>query len=191
MLTLLRANDYRQMPWKNGGGTTCELFRLPHPHRTDDFALRISIATVSTSGPFSAFPGVDRQLMLLDGSGMVLTMPNIGDIYLTTALQPIEFAGEIPVDCRLVAGSIHDFNLMVARDWGTATLLVQRFANNDAVSLPASELRFVYVVTGALQNKGQVCCAGESWMMAAEALEATCAMATTVILIEAQAIAAV
>lgn len=179
------------MPWKNGGGTTCELVRLPHPRRADNFALRISMATVGAGGPFSAFPGIDRQLMLLDGRGMVLTMPDTDDIHLTMALRPIQFAGETPVDCRLVDGLIRDFNLMVARDWGTASLLVRQLAVGETLALPVSNWWFVHVLTGSLQSKGQVCGTGESWVLAAEALDATCTAASTAILIEAQPVAAV
>lgn len=39
-------------PWKNGGGSTLELFRIPHPQNPDDFIFRISMATVASSGHF-------------------------------------------------------------------------------------------------------------------------------------------
>ncbi|OJT17017.1 hypothetical protein BO221_47220 [Archangium sp. Cb G35] len=57
------------MPWKNGGGVTRELWKLPHPFDPARFLARVSIATVGASGPFSVFPGVDRTLMILEGAG--------------------------------------------------------------------------------------------------------------------------
>lgn len=62
------------MPWKNGGGVTRELVKLPHPTDPARFLARLSIATVATSGPFSAFPGIDRTLLMLEGRGMRLSL---------------------------------------------------------------------------------------------------------------------
>lgn len=39
---------------------------LPPGAGMDSFAWRVSVATIARPGPFSAFPGVDRQIMLLE-----------------------------------------------------------------------------------------------------------------------------
>ena len=54
------------VPWKNGGGSTRELACWPPGAGMDSFAWRVSVATIARPGPFSAFPGVDRQIMLLE-----------------------------------------------------------------------------------------------------------------------------
>ena len=59
-------------PWKNGGGSTRELVCWPPGAGTDDFGWRVSVARIAAAGPFSAFAGVDRQIMLLDGDGVTL-----------------------------------------------------------------------------------------------------------------------
>ena len=59
-------------PWKNGGGTTREIAAWPQGAGIDGFDWRVSIATIDQAGPFSAFAGVDRVIMLLDGSGVRL-----------------------------------------------------------------------------------------------------------------------
>ncbi|KAI9349613.1 HutD-domain-containing protein, partial [Obelidium mucronatum] len=111
------------MPWLNGLGTTTQLFKLPHPLKPDHFALRLSIATVSQGSPFSFFPGIDRQLSILEGEhGMELEFED-GSIHhrLIEPGKVLEFPGEVKVDCKLLgSGSIRDFNVMVARDWGRA-----------------------------------------------------------------------
>ena len=66
-LSILRARDRREMPWKNGGGVTSEVLVFPADAGFDTFGWRISIATIQVNGPFSQFPGVDRGLVLLAG----------------------------------------------------------------------------------------------------------------------------
>ncbi|MEG1056294.1 MAG: HutD family protein, partial [Janthinobacterium sp.] len=58
-------NQIPHSPWKNGGGSTREIVCFPPGAGMDSFAWRISVATISQAGPFSAFAGIDRQIMLL------------------------------------------------------------------------------------------------------------------------------
>jgi len=62
-------------PWKNGGGATRELACWPSGAGMHDFEWRVSVATIAAPGPFSAFAGVDRQIMLLDSDGVHLRAP--------------------------------------------------------------------------------------------------------------------
>src|SRR5690606_5169475 len=64
---LVRAEDCRRMRWKNGAGWTSEILRVPD---VEDWRWRLSIAEVETDAPFSPFPGVERELVLLGGNGM-------------------------------------------------------------------------------------------------------------------------
>ena len=59
-------------PWKNGGGVTREIVCSPPGAGMEGFDWRVSIATIDKPGPFSAFAGVDRVIMLLDGTGVRL-----------------------------------------------------------------------------------------------------------------------
>ena len=63
------------MPWKNGGGSTQELACWPPGADMNSFEWRVSLATVDRPGPFSAFPAIDRQIMLLGGDGLHLRGP--------------------------------------------------------------------------------------------------------------------
>jgi environmental stress-induced protein Ves len=80
----------------------------------DDFGWRISLADVAADGPFSAFPGVDRVLTVIDGAGLVLDVEGQATT-LDAAAPPLAFAGEAKVAARLTAGPIRDLNLMVRR----------------------------------------------------------------------------
>ena len=115
------ANEYRRERWKNGAGWTREILRWPSS--AEDWDWRLSIAEVDREGPFSAFPGVDRELVLLAGEGMRLLFED-GEV---AELQPphdrVRFAGERAVRSELVAGPTQDFNLMWKRDRVEAQLL--------------------------------------------------------------------
>jgi hypothetical protein len=154
-------SHFRHMPWKNGSGTTCELLRLPHPQRPDDFALRISIATVSQGGPFSHFPGIDRTLMLLEGEGMALQFGDGRRVTLADPLAPIDFLGEDSVDCTLLDGPLRDFNVMASRDAGQATTRVIHAPSGEPMTLDGATESWAYLVNGQWQSEGLAVTAGE------------------------------
>ncbi|MGJ7492548.1 HutD/Ves family protein [Variovorax sp. ZT4R33] len=110
-------------PWKNGGGTTQEVVCFPPGAGLDDFDWRVSIATIAMGGPFSVFPGVDRTIMLLEGDGVRLRAAGF-DHALVAPHEPFTFDGETAVECSLRGGISTDFNLMVRRAGGQATLRV-------------------------------------------------------------------
>ncbi|AFU36244.1 MULTISPECIES: HutD/Ves family protein [Acinetobacter] len=108
MIKLIRADQYTKMLWKNGAGFTLEIARS---QGEADFEWRISMADVTTSGPFSLFPNKQRIISVLDGQGMVLHVDNLpakklkqGDIF--------AFHGESQVQSGLVDGAIRDLNLI-------------------------------------------------------------------------------
>lgn len=109
------------MPWKNGGGATREIVCWPPGAGLERFGWRVSVASIDRSGPFSAFPGVEREIMLLAGNGVRLQGPGI-DHRLDSPGQPFVFAGELPLDCTLLGGASTDFNLMRRRDAWTGRI---------------------------------------------------------------------
>lgn len=120
-LVHLPANEYRRERWRNERGWTREVYR--HPEGASDWSWRVSIAEIDQDAPFSAFPGCDRELVLLAGEGMRLVFDD-GEV--ATLLPPhdrLRFAGERPLQAELIDGPTHDFNLMWRRDSVRATLL--------------------------------------------------------------------
>ncbi|MEU8617759.1 HutD family protein [Streptomyces sp. NPDC048623] len=122
---LLRAHDRPATRWRNGGGVTREVAAGPAEAGLDDFVWRVSLADVAAGGPFSAFPGVDRVITVVDGPGMELTVdgtPHTVD----APYEPFAFSGDATTDCRLLAGPIVDFNVMTRRAAATAEVRVTR-----------------------------------------------------------------
>lgn len=110
---VIPANEYQRVRWKNGLGWTREIVRVPD---VEDWDWRLSIAEIERDAEFSAFPGVDRELVLLSGNGLCIVL---GDGELHTLLPPhgqLRFAGERKARGELVDGTTHDFNLMWRRE---------------------------------------------------------------------------
>ncbi|WP_137929819.1 HutD/Ves family protein [Mesorhizobium comanense] len=114
-MRILRAADYRVMPWKNGGGTTTEIIVSPEGSGLDDFEWRVSMARVEGSGPFSSFAGIDRTLSVLQGEGIVLDVAGRPPARLTASSPPFSFPADLPTSAALVAGPITDLNVMTRR----------------------------------------------------------------------------
>jgi hypothetical protein len=65
--SILHLHDCPARPWKNGLGRTRELAVAPPGAGMDGFLWRVSVAEVDSAAPFSAFPGIDRTIVLLEG----------------------------------------------------------------------------------------------------------------------------
>lgn len=112
----LSARNYLTTPWKNGGGTTRQILISPPDATLDNFDYRISMASVASDGPFSQFADVDRQLLLLDGQGLLLQRGDGSHSLLDRDSQPLAFAGEEPIHSQLQDGAVTDFNIMTRRE---------------------------------------------------------------------------
>jgi environmental stress-induced protein Ves len=90
--TSIAPNAWRVQPWKNGRGTTSEVIRVPD---AADYHVRLSVAEVIESGPFSIFPGYTRWSLLLAGGPIWLNDEPLAGL--------VEFPGDLPIEARLAA----------------------------------------------------------------------------------------
>lgn len=134
--------DYTRQPWKNGRGTTTELWR----HEKDGRLLaRLSRAAVVEDGPFSPFPGIARNLTVLSGPGFRLTGPGL-DLR-CDPLVPVAFPGGLPVSAGETGGQLsEDFNVMTDEALPRPEVTVLR----DGGTLPAGGLLALYALETAL-----------------------------------------
>lgn len=104
------------MRWRNDGGWTSEIARFPAS--TDvAFDWRVSIAEIERDGPFSAFAGCERTILVLDGDGMELRFDDAPTPVLVNRRgQPFAFSGDVAAQCRLLTGPTRDFNVMTRRE---------------------------------------------------------------------------
>ncbi|MEA9903376.1 HutD family protein [Xanthomonas campestris pv. raphani] len=110
---VIPATEYRRERWRNQLGWTREILRLGEPGHA--WALRLSIAEIEQDAAFSAFPGIDRELVLLRGNGMQLQFGDGRQHSLLPPYQRLRFAGEEAVTAVLSDGPTQDFNLMWRR----------------------------------------------------------------------------
>jgi uncharacterized protein len=150
-LTRLRASDYRRVRWKNDGGWTTEIAR--EPAGDGDFRWRISIADIESDGPFSAFPGVSRDLVLLAGNGIELEIGPAPAHKLTERFQRVHFEGEASVDCRLIAGPTRDFNVMARREAVRAEVVARPLVGSMVVFAEAGVVWIAHVLSGHAQAR--------------------------------------
>ncbi len=142
---VVRAADQRRMRWKNGAGWTSEILRAPD---VDDWDWRLSIAEIEADAPFSAFPGVDRELVLLSGNGLRLRFDD-GEV--RTLHPPHDrhaFAGERPLLGELVDGPTRDFNLMWKRGRVDARLWVRPLVGPMVVFVEPGQAWALHLVAG-------------------------------------------
>lgn len=118
---LIRSADLNPRPWKNGGGSTREIAASPEEAGYDRFDWRFSMADIRENGPFSTFPGVDRTLALIDGTGFTLDLPG-RSVVLDDIGAVVSFDGNDAAQGRLQNGPIRDFNVMTRRAAYTHTV---------------------------------------------------------------------
>jgi len=158
-MRILRAADYKVMPWKNGGGTTTEIAVSPDGAGLDAFDWRISMASVETSGPFSSFAGIDRTLSVLEGEGIVLDIAGRSPSRLTASSAPLSFPGDVPTGATLIGGPITDLNVMTRR--GRMSHAVERLSVSGEFEIEANgettlvlAVGGITVVTGGISSLG-------------------------------------
>ena len=150
-LTHLRASGYQRVRWKNDGGWTTEIAR--DPAGDGDFRWRISIADIESDGPFSAFAGISRDLVLLAGNGIELDIGDAPTLRMTERFQRVHFEGEANVDCRLLAGPTRDFNVMARRDAVRAEVVARPLVGSMVLFAQTSVVWLAHAFSGHAQAR--------------------------------------
>jgi environmental stress-induced protein Ves len=155
VIQIIRASDYREQPWKNGGGLTREIAVALSGNQV---LWRLSLATIERDGPFSEFRGYDRTIVALDGGTVELNVE--GQPVTLDRIEPYEFPGEAKVTCRLIGDAARDLNVMTLRDDFVhdceIITSVQRFV------LDEDEIVFVYAIEGTAEALGTTCERGDT-----------------------------
>jgi len=158
--SIIRPADCPPQPWKNGLGRTREIAVQPSGAGMDDFLWRVSVAEVDSAAQFSAFPGIDRAIVLLDGDGFTMTLDGGRVHALTTPFAPFAFAGEVQVAVTLAGGPTRDFNLMLRRAQARGEVQVWSAPGRHRLD-PAIAL--VYCARGTIATTAGTLHAGDAW----------------------------
>ncbi|EIL90614.1 HutD/Ves family protein [Rhodanobacter spathiphylli] len=185
---IIRLADCPSQPWKNGLGRTREIAVHPALAHGDDFDWRVSIAEVDSAAPFSLFPGIDRQIVLLDGAGFTMTLDDGRVHALTTPFAPFAFAGETEVAVSLAGGPTRDFNLMLRR--ARVRGEVQAWTTTGTRMIDAGTA-LVFCARGAIDTSDGRLQAGDAWRPAAAGpVEITLHDDTVALVVRVEAVAA-
>lgn len=115
-MNILRAETFKETPWKNGGGVTREIAVFPENASVEHFSWRVSVANVGADGPFSKFDNIDRTLSVLCGQGIRLQVSDAPAVLLTQSSEPFRFRGDASTRSWLLNGATTDLNVMTRRD---------------------------------------------------------------------------
>jgi hypothetical protein len=148
-MKVLRESAYEAVPWKNGGGMTREILR--EPVDAPGFNWRLSLATVDAPGPFSAFDGYARTLVLVRGAGIKLSFAQHGGARLDSVGQMVSFDGAWQTRCELIGGPSTDLNLMVAAERAESTCHCIRVTAPEVIQTDGWTEVIICCLTGAVR----------------------------------------
>jgi environmental stress-induced protein Ves len=140
--------EYHAMPWRNGRGTTHEIVR--EPANGESFIWRLSLADVPASGPFSAFPGYERIVVLVSGDGFTLDFGEHGRAELTPAQRVARFAGDWQTNCTLRGAPCSDLSWMVRRADALASVRLFELAAEGAHEFDRDAMGAFFCIQGAV-----------------------------------------
>jgi environmental stress-induced protein Ves len=115
-MEIIRYAELKAQPWRNGGGVTREVASHPAAAPAGDAPVqdgwdwRLSIAEVSKAGGFSAFPGMDRVLTVIDGELLLLSVD--GAEHPLEKYRPFRFSGDADSAGALPTGDVRDLNVI-------------------------------------------------------------------------------
>lgn len=116
-MEIIRYTALKPRPWRNGGGVTREVARFPAPAAQGDedgsWDWRVSIAELSKAGEFSAFPGMDRVLTVVEGELLLLSVD--GAEHPLEKYRPFRFSGDAAAAGALPTGDVRDLNVITRR----------------------------------------------------------------------------
>lgn len=131
--------------WRNGGGWTRTVASAGD---AGGLLWRLSAADIERDGPFSAFDGLDRTAVLMQGDGLalegegpVIRFDRCGD--------SAHFRGEAALRARLAGGPARLWNVMVRRGRLRAEVTVGTGAASDA--MPAAIAEAIVVLAGRVR----------------------------------------
>ena len=159
-MKIFRRSDYQSIPWKNGRGIAHQIAASPAGAGYDNFDWQVSRPEIAADGPFSSFPGLDRQFMLVTGNGLTLKIRSSTDGLsfdrpIDAPLEPFAFRGEWEVECVLRDGPVQVFNVMSRRGRAGARLEIVEAVAARPIAKPAGETLLVYVARGPVEAWGR------------------------------------
>lgn len=140
---ILRFQDLKETPWKNGGGITREIAQAS---KHNQMAWRLSCADISQDGAFSDFAGLVRILTVVSDSGMILRHSD--GVLDVEPWVPIRFNGELKLHSQLKGKPLTGLNLMYNPVLCRGDVLTCRAPYNEVIMQPQVGTVVLHVLAG-------------------------------------------
>lgn len=144
MIKLIKNSEYIKSIWKNGLGSTLEIAIDPPGALVaeNNFDWRLSSASITKASPFSSFAGLERWLIVWQGSGLILNQKKL------SPYTPFQFSGETAMDCQLLdEQTVIDLGLIYNSEKFSARLVVESFLESSEIEI-SSGLHFFFLAKG-------------------------------------------
>jgi environmental stress-induced protein Ves len=124
---------------------------LREPAEPAAFDWRLSLATIDSPGPFSAFDGYHRTLVLVAGAGVELNFAQHGTSRLSSPGQIVSFDGAWQTSCTLLDGSSTDLNLIVSTERAQSASRSAALTQEQVIQTAGWNDVFVCCLSGAMR----------------------------------------
>jgi environmental stress-induced protein Ves len=141
---VIPANEYRRSRWKNQLGWTREIHAEPE---AGAWRWRVSIAELDGAAAFSAFSGVQREIVLLRGEGLHLRFDDGADELLQAPHGRLRFDGGRGL-AGMPDGHCEVFNLMWRQDLVSARLWHRPLAGTMLVFVDPGSVWLLHLLGG-------------------------------------------
>ncbi|MFN7783250.1 MAG: HutD family protein [Lysobacterales bacterium] len=142
-LIALPAHRYERQTWRNGGGSTREVWR---EGEAPDW--RFSLARIEADGPFSSFPGYHRELMYQRGGGLRVFTEGLEPARLESPYALCRFDGAASTLAECVDGPCEVINLMFRPEAVQARLLARPLLGSMLFFPRAGERWLLHLASG-------------------------------------------
>lgn len=154
------------MPWKNGRGITREIYRAEHLGAP---TWRLSLAEVTSDGPFSRFPGFERILTVVKGGGMRLVGPGVE--LEAKRFCPVRFSGDVELTGYCHSARIENFNLIYDPSHVSAEVRMLSDPASSELTCNAGMTLAVHVLRGSIKaSNGATLNMGDTGILTSEEL---------------------
>jgi hypothetical protein len=155
-ITPLPFSQYRQVAWRNGGGTARDIAVQPaNAGTSDSIGWRVALAEIERDGPFSIYePTIERIITLLDGGGFDLDFTEAPGLTLGEPHMPARFRGQWQTQCRLRSGRCIVLNILYDDDqYAAQTHIIRPILDQPLIFSPPGRQTIVFCLSGQVEIK--------------------------------------
>jgi environmental stress-induced protein Ves len=171
MVTMLKAEDYREGRWLNGLGLSWDIAAAPPDAGAQDFEWRMALARIDSSVTFSHYPNVDRIFTLIDGYGLELVFNDREILKIDKRFAPHKFPGDVKTACVVNNGPCRALNLFTRRGAWKASVRVP--TNNDDLNVISAQTTLAFALRGSfkLSEGGTLYCGDALYLSPSDSVE--------------------